>query len=165
VPSALVADAKAPEPAALTIEGFDCFKLQSGPPADYSDPGISAWKGGGPGGATWNTLELNCKAAIHTTCMDGEVTTETRIGKALVARNTSPIKDRVVEWRQTLAPKQWEKNFDEVRFPAKAVYRTALFRLTASLSCRAPYALQPSIGPRREFAADHMFLAGFARGE
>jgi hypothetical protein len=37
--------------------------------------------------------------------------------------------------------------------------------LTATLTCRAPYQLAPGIGPRAEFAADRMFVAGFAYGE
>jgi hypothetical protein len=158
------AEAKIDAPA-ITIESFDCYKLHSGPPADFSGPGVSAWRGGGPGGATWNAVELNCKAVIQTTCTDGSVVTETRIGKALVDRKTTAVRGTTVDWRLTLQPHQWEKNFDEVPSPNRAAYRTALFRLAALLTCKAPYALQPSLGPRPEFAADRTFLAGFASGE
>jgi hypothetical protein len=151
----------------ITIDSFDCFKVegdeQPGRPAEGQ--GIAAWNGGGPGGATWTASKLLCVASIRSTCTDGSVTTDFRIGKALVSSTTAPLRSERVDWQLPLRSTQWEGRLDDVAKPNRAPYRTALFRVTASLTCRAPYDLHPGIGPRADFTADRMFVAGFSRGE
>jgi hypothetical protein len=165
VPSS-TAPATSPKPS-ITIDAFDCFKVegdeQPGRPA--AGQGIAAWNGGGPGGAAWNAYKLLCVAAIRSTCTDGSVTIELRVGKARVSSTTGPLRSGGVEWQLPLRSTQWKRGLDDVPKPNRAPYRTALFRVTASLTCRAPYDLHPGIGLRTEFTADRMFVAGFSRGD
>ncbi|MDB4986189.1 MAG: hypothetical protein JWN04_1367, partial [Myxococcaceae bacterium] len=144
-----------------------CFMLAS---EDMSSStavgaGVSTWRGGGPAGATWNAARLTCAAEFSTTCKAGTITAELRIGKAVVASHVVPISAGVASWSTQLKPKQWEKNLDDVASAKRALFRTAVFRITANLSCHSPYEAGPGIGPRNEVAADRMFVAGFAHGE
>ena len=157
------------EEASISLESFDCFAVDGAPGAAAAPegPGLSTWKAGGPAGAAWNANALVCIAAAHSSCADGEIIAEFRVGKAIVATTTSPVRQHAVEWRFPVKRKQWEKQLDDAAGPAarRAPYRTAIFRLTVTLTCRAPYQLAPGLGPRAEFAADRMFVAGFAYGE
>jgi len=154
--------------APIAVDSFDCFKAEDDATEDLpavAGRGISAWNGGGPGGAVWNASELRCAATIRTTCEAGKVTIELRIGKATAATATVPIRGGKGDWRASLHHRQWEKNFDELSSSKGVPYRTAIFRVTALLTCEGPYQVGPGIGPRGEFAADSMFVAGFAHGE
>ena len=149
----------------IRIDSFDCFKTGGGPD-DVAGPPIGAWQGGGPGGASWNVAELQCAAVVTSTCRDGEVASELRIGRTLVVMHTGHVGAAGrTEWRFKLRQGQWLKNLDDVRDARRAAYRTAIFRLTSALTCRKPYERGPGIGPRGEFTADRAFLAGFASGE
>lgn len=152
--------------ATIGVESFDCFKLEEGS-ADVLLPtgaGISSWSGGGPGGASWNAAELLCATTVRTTCDEGTIATDFRIGSVSVGTRTVPIQNERGKSTLKLTRSQWEVHLDKIAF-ARLPYRTAIFRVTASLTCRAPYQLQPGIGPRTEVAADSMFVAGFAYGE
>ena len=140
------------EEAPISLESFDCFAVDGAPGATAAPegPGLSTWKAGGPAGAAWNANALVCIASAHSSCADGQITAELRVGKAILATTTSPVRQHAVEWRLPVKRKQWEKQLDEATGPAAR---------------RAPYELGPGIGPRAEFAADRMFVAGFAYGE
>jgi hypothetical protein len=157
----------APANAPVAIEAFDCFAAEPDGAEVSGAPGLSTWKAGGPSGAAWNVAALLCRTSVRSGCDDGQLLTELRIGKAVVASATSTIRQHAVSWRFGLKRKQWEKHLDDATGAAgkRAPYRTAVFRLTATLTCRAPYELAPGVGPRTEFAADQMFVAGFAYGE
>jgi hypothetical protein len=169
VPDASRPPGKPAKPAAedISIETFDCFKADGLEPDGGlpSGPAIGAWKSGGPGGAVWNATGLACVASVASTCRDGKIDSEVRIGRSLVARTTSALQNGKVTWRFDLRPPQWKKNLDDEAPAAKVPYRTAVFRLTSYLACQSPYQLQPSIGPRREFTAERSFVTGFAEGE
>ena len=151
----------------VAIETFDCFPVDPDGAETSGAPGLSSWKAGGPSGAAWNLEALACRATVRTSCDDGQIVSELRIGKSTVVSTTLPIRQHAAEWQVPVKRKQWEKNLDE---PSKTSgkrlpYRTGAFRLTATLTCRSPYQLGPGVGPRSEFAADQMFVAGFAYGE
>ena len=152
---------------AIAVDSFNCYKVEgdekSG--ATPAEQGLADWNNGGPGGASWNAARLLCVASIRSTCTDGSVTTDLRVGQALLSSTTSPLSAGGFEWRVPLRRRQWERGLDEMAKPNRAPYRTALFRIAASLTCRAPYDLHPGIGPRHEFTAEAMFVAGFGRGE
>jgi hypothetical protein len=149
----------------IQIASFDCFKAGEGRGDDQGAP-IGAWQGGGPGGANWNVTDLDCAAAIVTTCRQGGVVSELRIGRALVARQTTALDAAGrAEWRFKVKRAQWARNLDDEHAVKGALYRTAIFRLTSALTCHKPYELAPGIGSRAELAADRSFLAGFASGE
>jgi hypothetical protein len=169
-PAKLAADAGGGAPSAapapdIRIDSFDCFKA-GGSPEEVDWTPIGAWHGGGPGGASWNVTDLQCVGAVISTCRDGDVASELRIGRTLVARHTGTLGAAGrTEWRFKVRETQWAKNLDDAHGAQRAPYRTAIFRLTSVLTCRKPYELSPGIGPRAEFTADRTFLAGFASGE
>jgi hypothetical protein len=150
----------------IQIDAFDCSVMEPGSEAtDPAAPGIATWRAGGPAGAAWNASHVVCVATVHTTCEAGQVSADLRIGKALTTSRSMEIQRRSAVFRFTLERAQWEKNFDEVARSSHAPYRTAIFRVTANLTCHKPYELAPGVGPRNEFAADRAFVAGFAQGE
>lgn len=154
----------------VAIRYFDCAKLAEAPGERGArlgpgSAGIRAWNDGGPGGAAWNAAGLDCTAVVSTTCSRGSVALELRVGTSVVARQTELIRASELRWQVGLEPSYWRSKLDDPEAPGGAPYRTALFRLSAYLTCYSPYALAPNAGPRPEFAADDGFVAGFADGE
>lgn len=124
--------------------------------------GIAAWSGGGPSGATWNATDLRCVVGVRSTCTSGTADIQVRIGKTLVAHRTVPLLAGSSAPAFAIAAALWRKNLDDGK---AAPVRTAVFRATALLTCTTPVEIAPGLGPRREFAADRAFVAGFADGE
>lgn len=146
----------APSPTpALGIDRFDCFKGDE--PA-----GLATWGGGGPSGSAWNVDDLRCEAAVRAPCTTGTVDVELRVGKGLVARRTLPLAGGTATVTLPVRRADWRKNLDDGKV---ASYRTAVFRVTATMSCQAPTEIAPGLGPRGEYAVDRVFVAGFADGE
>lgn len=141
--------------AALGIDRFDCWKGEE--PA-----GLSTWGGGGPSGSAWNVDDLRCEAVVRAPCTKGTVDVELRIGKGLVARRTLPLAGGPTTVAVPVGRADWRKNLDDGK---AAPYRTAVFRVTATMRCQAPAEIAPGLGPRGEYAVDRLFVAGFADGE
>jgi hypothetical protein len=153
----------------VRISRFDCVKAEdaAGSPVFPWDRGISLWKAGGPGGATSNASMLHCALEFQINCTRGEADAEIRISGALSKSQRLKI-DRagaqLIDFE--LEQQQWEQHFDQgsaltERFP----YQTATFSAAITAACEAPEALGPSLGPRREFADDRHFTAGFSNAE
>jgi len=153
----------------VRISRFDCATeadLDSAAGFPWAK-GISLWASGGPGGAGWNVSKLRCAVELQTTCTQGVVDIELRIGGALADSGNAKIEHAGAQQVTfDLTPDRWEQHLDEEspltqRFP----YRTATFSASATASCEAPDVFGPSEGPRLEFADDRHFTAGFSSGE
>jgi hypothetical protein len=153
----------------IQISRFDCVTSDdSTDAADFPwSKGISHWLGGGPGGAVWNISELRCAVEFQTSCAQGEADAELRIGGAISGSERAKIaRAGIQQITFRLMAEHWEKHFDQgspltKRFP----YQTTTFSASVTASCQAPQVFGPSMGPRLEFADDHHFTAGFAKGE
>jgi hypothetical protein len=153
----------------IQISRFDC--VTSDDAADAAEfpwtKGISHWSGGGPGGAAWNAGALRCAVEFQTSCAMGHADVELRIGGAISGSERATI-NRAAAQQITfrLVAQQWERHLDQASPRTKGFpYRTATFSASVTASCQAPEMVGPSTGPRLEFADDHHFTAGFARGE
>jgi hypothetical protein len=156
--------------AAVAIRDFDCEAIDDPArgPARLVPPGrgLASWALGGPGGAAWNAADVRCAASVASTCDKGALAIELRVAGAIVAERQIRIANRGAEIVElTVAASTWPNHLDELGTKTRPLpYRTAVFRLTAVVECESP-AFGPGLGPRGEFAADSMFLAGFAWGE
>lgn len=154
----------------IRITSFDCRKVTgfSDERLDGGIPrgeGIARWNNGGPAGAVWNAFDLHCAADINVSCTVGEVLTELRVGRALVASARHPFARRSdLQWTTVIAESKWERQLDE-RPPTGKYYRTGIFRVTALLTCKEPEAIAPGLASHRAVVADRAFTAGFASGE
>jgi hypothetical protein len=170
LPAAIVMAAESGQARLVRILRFDCVKAgeEAGAAAEFPwSKGIGLWTSGGPGGAAWNARSLRCAVEFETGCTQGRADAELRIGGAVSATMTAPIRDAGAQRLVfDLTADRWEKHLDQAspstkRFP----YRTATFSALVMASCEAPETFGPGLGPRLEFADDSHFTAGFAQGE
>lgn len=170
-----------PLPYWIELQDFQCHKMQDEiPPTGFP---IHVWGvHGGPQGAVWNADELYCTASVKADCDAGKVTAQLRVGSSPVMRVQLVIKQPPKKGAKSAFKNAFvfhvpyakvAANFDSPEpkkdsqngsAKATALYRTAQFRLTATLDCQQPLRnrgnyLYPSV------VANRSFIAGFASGE
>lgn len=151
----------------IEVTAFECEKSGTLPGDTIGNAiapgaGISDWNSGGPSGAVWNAFDLHCVVQVRTSCADGSVLTELRVGRSAVASAAHPIAGRpTLTWSVVIPDGKWERHLDE-RSPSKKYFITGVFRAMAFLTCREPFQAVPGLGAP---PASRTFVAGFASGE
>jgi len=152
----------------VTITQFDCSKSEdldaNATPAAL--PGLSTWRAGGPGGATWNATDLTCFAKVQTSCEIGELKAMLHVGQRSAGMQTLALSRGGEQRVEMVVPENiWRRGLDPKRTGPALPVSTAVFSLRAEVSCEKPLEVAPGMGPYRDVSDHSSFLAGFANGE
>jgi hypothetical protein len=151
----------------VAITQFDCSKSEDyDANAKSAVPGLSTWRAGGPGGATWNATDLTCFAKIQTSCEAGELRAVLHVGQRSAGVQTLALSRAGEQHAEIVVPENiWRRGLDPKRTGPALPFSTAVFSLRAEVYCEKPLEVAPGIGPYRDVSDYSSFLAGFGSGE
>ncbi|HEX3695076.1 MAG TPA: hypothetical protein VH374_06760 [Polyangia bacterium] len=155
------------------IAAFNCEKYPPLPGQPESqglvkpELGIRGWHGGGPDGANWNVDDLRCAARVVTRCRAGKLFLTARMGRAVVLERELAISGGdSIETEFVVPEATWRRHLDDpTRHAPKWPFKTAVFRLLAEVTCKAPVEATPGEWRFSDLSTDDSFVAGFASGE